>query len=243
MIDAKIRAIAFDAVGTLIEPWPGVARAYGMAAAEQGVELAEDVIRGRFAKAFAKDDSASGHRTDEASERVRWRGIVAECLPELSAKQADAAFETLWDHFADARNWRLFPDAVDVLNALAGDGLKLCVASNFDSRLRQVWAGLTLAKSPLSKLVISSEVGVRKPGEGFYAAVTRVLELPPEEILFVGDDFENDFRMPRQMNFRTVLIDRRNRIEAFPKIESLRELLVGREFLHIRRFPKMHNDA
>lgn len=225
MIDSKIRAIAFDAVGTLIEPWPGVARAYGLAAAEQGVELAEDVIRGRFATAFGRDDSASGHRTDEASERVRWRGIVAECLPELSAAQADAAFEKLWDHFADARNWRLFPDAVDVLNALAGDGLKLCVASNFDSRLREVWAGLTGGETLVPNLVISSEVGVRKPGKGFYQAVTGVLECPPEEILFVGDDYENDFRVPREVGFDALLVDRRGRFAEDRSVSKLSDLL------------------
>jgi len=232
MIDVKIRAIAFDAVGTLIEPWPGVARAYAMAAAEQGVELPEELIRGRFAKAFAWDASASGHRTGEASERVRWRRIVAECLPELAADEAERAFANLWDHFADAGNWRLFPDAVDVLKALAGDGLKLCVASNFDSRLRQVWAGLTGAEMLVTNLVISSEVGVRKPGKEFYQAVTLALDCQPEEILFVGDDLENDFRVPREVGFDALLVDRRGRYSEGRSVSKLSDLLGPLEIRH-----------
>lgn len=221
---ANIRAIAFDAVGTLIDPYPGVAAAYRNAAGVLGLDLPEETIRVRFAKAFARDENADGHRTDEARERLRWRAIVGDCLPELSPDQADAAFESLWTHFAEARNWRLFPDSAEAIHALANAGYRLCVASNFDSRLRQVWAGLVGDTLPLSNLVISSEVGCRKPGATFYDAVTKALDMPASEILFVGDDFENDFRVPRLAGFEAVLVDRRGRFGESDSVVRLTEL-------------------
>ncbi len=220
-----IRAVAFDAVGTLIEPWPTVSQAYRMAAAELGVEVSDDVVRGRFGMAFSRDESIGGYRTDEANERERWRRIVGDCLPELSRSQADEAFERLWEHFATPENWRLFTDVEPVITRLAQAGLKLCIASNFDGRLRQVWAGLADPDLPLRTFVISSEVGARKPGGPFYDAVLSSLGHPASETLFVGDDPANDFRVPRELGFHAVLIDRRRRVELPDSIERLTDLL------------------
>ncbi|MBI1323387.1 HAD family hydrolase [bacterium] len=221
----KIQAVAFDAVGTLIEPWPPVAQAYRMAAAEQGVDLPDDIIRQRFGKAFSHDETSGGHRTNEALERVRWRRIVGECLPELTKSQADTAFDRLWNHFADSANWRLFEDAAHVVTRLSNEGLVLCVASNFDSRLRQVWAGLTAPEFPLKSLVISSEVGARKPGMEFYEAVLSGLGHSASSTLFVGDDLVNDFRVPLELGFEAVLIDRRGRYGESRGVSKLTDLL------------------
>ena len=221
----KIQAVAFDAVGTLIEPWPPVAQAYRMAAAEQGVDLSGEVIRQRFGKAFSIDESSGEYRTDEFRERARWRRIVTECLPELTKSQADAAFDMLWDHFADASNWRLFADVEPVIGQLSEMGLKLCVASNFDSRLRRVWAGLDETGIDTHSLVISSEVGARKPGRQFYDAVLERLGHKASETLFVGDDLVNDVRMPRELGFDAVLIDRRGRVAESRGVSKLTEIL------------------
>src|SRR4051794_11884182 len=57
-----IQGIGLDAVGTLIEPMPPVARVYTETARRQGVELDEAVLRSRFRHAFALDevDAARG---------------------------------------------------------------------------------------------------------------------------------------------------------------------------------------
>lgn len=221
----KIKAVAFDAVGTLIEPWPPVAHAYRMAAASQGVDVSEEVVRQRFARAFSHDETATGHHTDEALERARWRRIVGECLPELTVSQSDAAFGMLWDHFADAANWRLFEDVETVVTQLADKDLKLCIASNFDSRLRQVWFGLAGSGLPLRSLVISSEAGARKPGKPFYDAVLECLGHAASETLFIGDDLVNDVRVPLEFGFDAVLIDRRGRFDDSRRVSKLTELL------------------
>jgi putative hydrolase of the HAD superfamily len=221
----RIRAVAFDAVGTLIEPFPPVAEAYRQTALVHGLDLPAARIRSRFLAAFSTDEAADDHRTNEAAERTRWRSIVGKCLPELTVDQADDAFERLWIHFADPANWRLFDDVEPVIQAFAARGLGLCIASNFDSRLRNVWRGLASPGLPLNHLVISSEAGVRKPGSMFYDAVTAVLECGPQEILFVGDDPANDFRLPQEKGFQAVLLDRRGRFGQSGSISRLTDLL------------------
>ena len=73
-------------------------------------------------------------------------------------------------------------------------GVSVCVGSNFDARLRGVVQGLPELDSCVDSLVISSEVGYRKPHPSFFRAACDHLGLPPERVLCVGDDLENDVR-------------------------------------------------
>lgn len=225
MSQFRLKAVAFDAVGTLIEPVPSVAQAYRLAAQRVGLELPAELIKSRFYQAFQNDDHLPDHATDEANEQSRWRQIVAHCLPELSSEKSDQVFASLWQHFADPSNWRLFDEVPYVLDLLHEKGVRLCVASNFDSRLRQVWAGLEGVRQLDRHLIISSEVGCRKPGQKFYEAVGKHLECQFDEILFVGDDWVNDVEVPMKFGFETVLIDRHGRMNKKESMKNLEAIL------------------
>jgi putative hydrolase of the HAD superfamily len=204
-----IRGIVLDAVGTLIRPVPSVAETYTAAARRQGVVLDPDEVRGRFHIHFRTDGvhAADGLlSTDEATERRRWRKIVVGVLPEIPAP--DRAFDELWDHFGRAESWRSFPDAPHVLTALGAMGIAVCVGSNFDGRLRAVVEGLPELSAWACSLVISSEVGFRKPHRMFFQAACDRLGLPPEQVLCVGDDVETDVRGAIGAGLRGLLLDR-----------------------------------
>jgi putative hydrolase of the HAD superfamily len=204
-----ISGIVFDAVGTLIRPVPSVAETYTATAARQGVQLEPEVVRGRFQVHFANDEvqgSGGALSTDEATERRRWRKIVMGVLPEVP--QVDRAFDELWEHFSSPGSWRCFPDVAPALRALDAERLAVCIGSNFDSRLRKVVQGLPeLAECALS-LVISSEVGFRKPHPSFYHTACARLGLAPERVLCVGDDLENDVRGAIRAGLSGMLLDR-----------------------------------
>ncbi len=215
--------VALDAVGTLIDPDPPVAEAYAEAASRQGVVLDRAVIEARFHQSFraAEVDEARGPlATDEPTERRRWRRIVANVLPEVA--DLACAFEELWTHFGRPDAWRCFPDVGPTLQALRGRGVPIRIASNFDGRLRVVVQGLPELAWLSEALVISSEVGYRKPHPEFYRAVCASLALPPERILSVGDDEENDVLGAERAGLRGLLIDRRGRrAEAISSLSSL----------------------
>lgn len=221
--------IVIDAVGTLMEPVPSVSAVYAAAAAEQGVVLDRDLVRRRFARHFRvdeDDDRAGPMTTDEAREHARWRRIVADVLPEVP--QGDRAFATLWAHFARPDAWRVFDDVPEAIRRLANAGLRLAVGSNFDGRLRGVVDGLPgLRAIPTDHLVISSEVGHRKPHPAFYAAACRRLGLEPARVLCVGDDPENDVAGARRAGLLGVWLDRNGtgtESPEWPRITSLTEL-------------------
>ena len=225
-----IGGIVLDAVGTLIKPVPSVADAYTDAAHRQGVELDREVVRARFSQHFQSDEVRGGrglHSTDEATEVWRWRRIVAKVLPEVPNPQQ--VFDELWDHFGRPGSWRTFADVAPALQSIQEAGISVCIGSNFDGRLRQVVMGLPELSWAVDALVISSEIGFRKPHPLFFQAVCQRLQLPARQILCVGDDVENDVRGAVSAGLSAMLLDRHGeRPHDLPHVPNLTALLESR---------------
>ena len=222
-----IRGIVFDAVGTLIKPVPSVAEAYTAAARRQGVVLDPEEVKARFDVHF-QSDKVHGEQgalsTDDATERRRWRMIVSGVLPEVA--DTDRAFAELWDHFGRPESWWCYPDVAAALDRLADQAISVCVGSNFDGRLRGVVNGLPALKDRTETLVISSEVGFRKPHPSFFHAACAQLGLPPAKVLCVGDDPENDVRGAIRAGLSGLLLDRGAGITSdLPHVPNLTALI------------------
>jgi putative hydrolase of the HAD superfamily len=227
-----IEGIVLDAVGTLIDPSPSVAKAYAATALRQGLVVDEAEVKRRFGLHFRNDEvdeQLGPMATDEAIEHRRWRRIVANVLPDLP--DLDRGFDELWTHFGRAEAWRCFPDVAPGLAALRDAGLPVRIASNFDGRLRSVAAGLPELAGFADTLIISSEVGYRKPHHAFYHAACASLGLRPDRVLCVGDDPENDARGAERAGLRGLLLDRDGRrptgLVSMPDLMALAEALVG----------------
>jgi len=202
-----IRAIVFDAVGTMIYPTPPAPVLYADVGHRFGSNRTVAEITPRFMAAFAQQeaiDAANGLRTSETREIERWRRIVGQVLDDVT--DVDGCFRELFEHFSHPEAWRCDPEAAATIETLARRGYALGMASNYDQRLRSVVAGLT-ALRPLQHLLISSEVGWRKPALPFFLAVGQACDLLPERILYVGDDLANDFEGARAAGLRSVLFD------------------------------------
>jgi len=224
---AGIRAVVFDAVGTLLEPDPKPAVAYSEIGARHGSRLPLAVIASGFREAFDAQEQFDIARllvTDETREHARWRAIVGSVLHDVVDR--DACFQELWQHFACSTNWKLAPGVGQLLTNLREHQLKLAVASNFDGRLRSVLGGFPEGRL-LHDIVISSEVGWRKPAPEFFAALCRRLECEPGEILFIGDSWANDYEGARQAGLQPLLLDPfgKHADEECRRIEDLAELL------------------
>ena len=219
----NIRAVVFDAVGTLINPDPPAEDVYAQVGRRFGSRLAVPDIAERFKVAFRKEeerDRLAGYQTSEEREIERWRHIVAAVLDD--AEDVEAAFNELFKHFAHAESWSADRDAQEVMKRLASRGLWLAIASNYDRRLHSVIAGMP-ALEFLPHRIISSEVGWRKPAREFFMAVARVTDAQPRELLFVGDELENDYRGALAAGMQPLLFDPVRRIRSLD-IQTLRSL-------------------
>jgi putative hydrolase of the HAD superfamily len=221
------RIIFFDAVGTLIHPDPSAPSVYASVGRRYGSCLDEPTIAARFRAAFRRQeevDYAGGLRTSEAREVARWRTIVLEVLDDVT--DAEACFQELYAHFARADAWACVPETAQVLATLASRGHVLGIASNFDQRLRGLVEHLPALRS-IRHLVISSEIGWRKPAREFFAHMCRQAGAPAEEILYVGDDPINDYEGARAAGMQAVLLDPYPTADFPPnvRLKSLSDLL------------------
>ena len=200
-----IAAVVFDAVGTLVYPQPAAAAVYAQVGRRHGSRHTIEQIGTRFAAAFQHEelsDRQESFRTSEARERLRWQRIVSQVLDDVS--NPEACFQELFDHFSRPDAWRANEDVV-TLESLAARGLVIAIASNYDRRLHAVVAGMP-ALRPVSHLIISSEVGWRKPASQFFAAVSQRCQVPPGQIAFIGDDLVNDYQAAEAAGMRAVLL-------------------------------------
>jgi putative hydrolase of the HAD superfamily len=226
-----IRAVVFDAVGTLIHPDPPVSVAYAEAARRFGVQIGEDEIGSRFCEAFAwqeECDRIRGHLTSAEREIERWREIVSdvfrEAVPALETRER--IFADLWGHFANPKSWRVDQEAATCWKELAARGLIVTIASNFDDRLLEIARHI----EPLDKaerLYISAGIGHRKPAVEFFRFIEHDLALAPGELLFVGDDLGNDYQGAKSVGWQAILLSRNGSPNSTPDnavISSLSEL-------------------
>src|SRR5262249_23631670 len=114
MIPAGVRAVFFDAVGTLLHPHPSPGSVYTALGRQFGSRLSEEEVETRFRAAFRAEDEAdalAGWRTSEERELARWRSIVAAVLDDLEGSAGEECFQALWEHFARPGSWRPDPEA------------------------------------------------------------------------------------------------------------------------------------
>lgn len=219
--------VFFDAVGTLLHPEPPAPEVYAAVGRRFGSRLVVTEIAQRFRVAFHRQeqvDHAAGLRTSEEREWMRWRAIVAEVLDDVA--EPEKCFAELHAHFAQPDAWRCEPHTSQVLKTLAGRGHRLGIASNFDTRLRQVVDGLSDLRL-IRQLVISSEIGWRKPAPAFFEEMGQRSASPPEQIVYVGDDENNDYVGGRAFGLRVIMLDPNRRATLPPEsvITSLKDLV------------------
>ena len=219
--------VFFDAVGTLLHPEPPAPAVYAAVGRRFGSRRDEADITARFRAAFRRqeeEDRAAGLRTDERREIARWRAIVHEVLDDVAG--VETCFQELYAHFARVDAWRCLPETGEVLAALAGRGHVLGIASNFDHRLRGLVESLP-ALRPVRYLVISSEIGWRKPAAQFFEQMCRQAGSSAEQVLYVGDDPINDYGGAQAARVRALLFNPRRSVEVPSDscITSLSDLL------------------
>lgn len=225
-VDPGLRAVIFDAVGTLIFPHPSATEVYRALAARQGVQLPLDAVRQRFLEAFRIEEAAdreSGWRTSERRERERWRTIVTATLHQLP--DPGAAFEQLFEHFAMPTSWQVHDQAAAVFAVLRERGLLLGMGTNYDSRINRVIAGLPVLAPLADRVAVSAAIGFRKPAAEFFRHAARMMGCSPREILFVGDDEQNDYRGAIAAGLEAVLFDPREESTVPHRISELSELI------------------
>ena len=193
---ASLKAIFFDAVGTLFYLNGTVGEHYALVGNEVGLALDADQLDHAFYSAWKKmPQRAAIEGPRKNDDKGWWRELVNlvldQAAPSLSEFDRDNFFEIAYEHFAEAGVWELYPEVPSVLEKLQ-PRFKLAVVSNFDGRLRLILQHLGISKY-FSHVFISSELGADKPDPEIFRRALKLIDLKPKEVLHVGDDSERDW--------------------------------------------------
>jgi putative hydrolase of the HAD superfamily len=224
-----LKAIFFDAAGTLFRVHGSVGAAYANVAARHGVAVSAAEIAPRFRAAFRDMPPLCFPGVPAAElpqrERAWWKRVVTATFAGCQFGDFDAFFHDLFEHFACADAWELFPDVQPALTELKGRGLRLGVVSNFDGRLTAVCAGLGIARC-FATIVMSGRVGHAKPDPRIFAIALRRLGVAATEAVHVGDSETDDVEGAQAAGLRAVLIQRGSGAGDLPnRVRDLRELV------------------
>ena len=178
----SLAAVIFDWGGVFVQRPPGSAR--------RALERRLGLPAGGLGAFFNEDDWLL-HSTGQQTEAEFWERVCAgfPVAPDQSLARA------VWTHLFVGPPVR--PQLVELAAALRGR-VRVGLLSNAGPVLRHVAAG----QLPLfDDVVISAEVGCRKPEPEIYRLALRRLGAEPEETLFV-DDTERNLLAARELGIR-----------------------------------------
>lgn len=225
----RVGAVLFDAVATLIRPWPSVGSVYARAAAAHGCRCPARALEAAFAPAYRELSperffGRAGLQTSEPRERRWWGRVVVRTFERAGCgTPGPAVVAAALEAFSRGAAWRLTPGAVESLRQLAAGDLKLALVSNFDARLHRVVAELGL-RPCFTAVVVSSETGWAKPSPRIYAAALDALGVRPDQALMVGDRPREDIAGAAAAGLRALLYDPRGERPGPGSVRDLRQV-------------------
>lgn len=222
-----VRAVTFDAVGTLLRPRESVGETYAKIAARHGLALDPADLEVRFVEAFGSAPplcfpSTPQHELPRA-ERAWWRSVVARVFAAVDPQRVEAVFEDLFAYYGEAKAWFVFEDVHPTLRALRELGLALGIVSNFDARLWALCDELELTPW-FRSIVISSRAGAAKPDPAIFRLALRRLDAEPRSALHVGDSYNADVLGAMAVGMQALWLQRR-RPSGGLRIATLHEVV------------------
>lgn len=219
---SEVRAVFFDAVGTLFHPRESVGEVYARIGAAQGFRARSDRLEQGFRRAFR--DLAP---VPPGGERGWWRRVVAESFAAAGVEKASQdgfgdCFEEIYAYYSTAGAWSVYDEVPGLLEQLRVAGINLWVVSNFDERLPVVLDLLGLSLF-FDGMVLSAEVGAAKPHAAIFAEAVSRAGWVPAECLHAGDDPDADWKGARSAGLRVFELRRpENSLSELPGVLGMR---------------------
>ena len=196
-----MKAIAFDAFGTLIK-----------------------VTNGGSARTILNNITAGGGSVDEKAFMAEWKAYYKDHTKNDCPfmKERDifiSRIQMFYDRYGVKRDAaedadallsgaferESYPEAKTVLDKLRMK-YPVFIASNTDNNVLDS----VMRKNNITadKVYTSEDLRCYKPDRRFFDAVLADNDLPPQELLFVGDSVSDDVLGPKALGIKTVWIDR-----------------------------------
>lgn len=201
----KITWIAFDYGGTLAEVSPpvDVDAMYTVLREDFNIDVPYD-----FKELFRIAIEEGVHKARKTSIEHPLVFYLKDVLSELNLIM-EFPLENIVNRFFHVIGDGIpYPDAKSVLNTLYEEGYSLLLAANTlrNTATREKTLELAGLKGFFRHLILSSEVGYRKPHKRFYECLIRKAGVSPRKIVYVGDALDKDVIAPANMGMCTIWV-------------------------------------
>ena len=175
---------------------------------ERHPETASRDFKEAFA-AFRGSDAADASRY-YGDGKSFWRRVIAHVLTRggtdvIDDTTIDLAVDKLYLHYEHPSAWHIAHGAVDAARRLRRSGVRVVLASNWDSRLPTLLRTLAL-DDEFDAIVFSADIGHEKPSEEFFHAVARAADVPAARCAHVGDAPVADVAAARSAGFGVAVL-------------------------------------
>jgi putative hydrolase of the HAD superfamily len=199
-----LRAVLFDAGGTLVHPDHEFIleqlRAEGVTAAEGSYAEAR-----RHAQAALLAILRSADPGDDATRIEAWFLTLLTRLG-LPAARLGVVGDAIRRRHEEGWLWvRAVPGTRAMLDGLHQAGLRLGVVSNADGRVAQYLERAGLADA-FEVIVDSTLVGVEKPDPRIFRIACERMGLTPDQVVYVGDTYDVDVLGADAAGIRAILL-------------------------------------
>ena len=118
-----LKAVFFDALGTLFYLTNTVGHHYALAGADIGLTLDPQQLDDAFYSAWKKIPRRAAIASPRENDDKRWWRelvdlVLDQVAPSLSEIDRDNFFEIAYEHFAEPGVWELYPEVPGVLEQL-----------------------------------------------------------------------------------------------------------------------------
>ncbi len=224
-------AVFFDAANTLLYPFPSVGTQYAEVAARYGVTTTEDAVQRAFRHAWGQvqtqsEQDPTRYGIGEPDGHRFWHALVHATFTQIALPEAfDTFFDEVYERFAAAAAYRLYPETLSVLQQLRQDGYIVGVISNWDSRLTHILEELGLMEQ-LHHVTISAVVGWEKPHPAVFDHALKAVSVSPGRALHIGDSLREDIQGAAQAGLQPLWVQRQETPESiYPVIRDLNGVL------------------
>lgn len=162
--------------------------------------------------------------------------FIYEEYNKVGDKCIDWYFPSYWfrhfklkeDHKAVMRDMKrrinLFPEVKNVLKKLSKK-YRLIVITTSTHEMNEIKLETEGLKSYFSKIFsVTSDFKMTKKNPDVFLKIIKKLKIKKNEIVYVGDNYEDDCIVPRKAGIKSILIDRKNKHEGKFIINNLKKL-------------------
>jgi putative hydrolase of the HAD superfamily len=168
----------------------------------------------------------AGETDLQGQRRDRMRELYGSVDAGIDSRGAEAAFERYLAYYR--ASWRLYPDALPCLDALAGESLGVISNGGSDQQRRKL--AILGIGDRFDTVLISGDLGRAKPDPAIFLRACELAGLELADCVYVGDRLDTDARAATRAGMRGVYLDRKDLNREgdgaidVPRIESLAEL-------------------